>query len=118
MTPTNIFTANYIALPGLKPGAMFYGNKCVDSIINAVSLSLGVEKRSMQARSRLRHLVEARQIAIYLIKKHTNMSLSEIGKIFGGRDHTTAIHSIQVVNDLCDSNEEYKQRLLRIENLL
>ena len=118
MKPTNIFTANYMALPGLKPGAMFYGTKCVDSIINAVSLSLGVERKSMQAKTRIRHIVEARQTAIYLIKKHTNMSLAEIGKIFGGRDHTTAIHSIQVVNDLCDTDETYKQRLLQIENLL
>ena len=118
MIPTNIFTANYIALPGLKPGAMFYGTKCVDSIIDSVTLSLGVERMQLKAKTRLRHIVEARQIAIFLIKKHTNMSLAEIGRLFGGRDHTTAIHSIQVVNDLCDSDEQYKQRLLQIENLL
>lgn len=113
----DIAISNYMALPGLMPGVLFFGSKSPDSIIDAVVIALGVERSLLRSRTRIRHIVEARQIAIYLIKKNTTMSLAQIGKMFGGRDHTTAIHSINTVKNLC-LDETYKQRLLKIENLL
>jgi len=118
MTPTNIFTANYIALPGLKPGAVFYNTgMTVDHIINIVGKVLDITEKEMCSIHRYRRIVEARQIAMYMIRKHTTRSFAEIGTMFGGRDHTTAIHSINTVKNLC-LDETYKQRLLQIENLL
>jgi chromosomal replication initiator protein len=113
-----IFSANYIALPGLKPGVKFFGSKSVDAIISVVCKFLDVKLDQVKTKSRKRHLVVARQIAMYLIKKHTTTTFFECGQIFGGRDHTTAIHSVNTVKDLCFSDEIFKQRLLQIENLL
>lgn len=118
MKPTNIFTANYMALPGLKYGVSFFDIKHPAAIINAVCDVLDVKRHLLSRRTRKRYIVEARQIAMYLVKKHTKKNLTEIGKMFGGRDHTTAIHSIDKVEDRCFSDEQYKQRLLQIENLL
>ena len=115
MKPT---ISGYMALPGLKFNVQFAGHKNPDRIISAVCEFLYVTRRQLEQKTRKRYIVEARQIAMYLIRKHSSKSMQHIGSIFGGRDHTTAIHSIQVVNDLCDSNEQYKQRLLQIENLL
>ena len=47
----------------------------------------------LESKSRSRHLVNARQIAMYLVREMTEMSLPQIGKEFGGRDHTTVIHA-------------------------
>jgi chromosomal replication initiator protein len=118
MQQTDIKNTNYIALPGLKPGVKFYGSKSAESIIETVILFLGVKKDSLKEKSRLRHIVEARQISMFLIKKHTNLSLTEIGNLFGGRDHTTSIHSINKVQDMIDTEPQFKQRLLLIENRL
>jgi chromosomal replication initiator protein len=113
---TDIATTNYMALPGLKPGCEIYSNKTPEHIIEVVCKHLGLSVDDIRRERRFRHLVEARQIAMFLIKKHTPRSLNAIAFIFGGKDHTTVIHSIQTVESLCFSDHVYKQRLLKIEN--
>jgi len=116
---TDIATTNYMALPGLKPGAIIFGCKRTASdIISCVENEFGITYDRMKSIHRYRGIVEARMTAIYLIRKHTNISLFEIGKMFGGRDHTTAIHSINRTQDLIDTEPDFKQRLLMIENRL
>lgn len=110
---------NYVALPGLLPGTPIYGDsKSAGHIIKVVSDHLDVTEKEMFSIHRYRRLVEARQLSMFLIRKHTRRSFKEIGLLFGGRDHTTAIHSIQHVKDLCDSDEVYRNELLKIENKL
>lgn len=118
ITKTNINTANYFALPGMKFGFKFYENKSAENILNVVCKFLEVKRYLLNKRTRKGYIVKARQIAMFLIKKHTDKNLTEIGQLFNGRDHTTAVHSIQKVNQLCKQDEQYKQRLLQIENLL
>jgi len=116
---TKIEETNYMALPGLKPGNYFVGNTInIQDIVNCVGEEFLVTEQEMKSIHRYRRIVEARMSAIYLIKKHTKLSLFEIGKKFGGRDHTTAIHSIKRIQDLIDTEPEFKQRLLQIENRL
>ena len=50
--------------------------------------------------SRTRHLVNARQIAMYLTRELTDLSLPKIGQAFGGRDHTTVIHATNKIGGL------------------
>lgn len=118
MKTTDISQTNYIALPGLKPGTMFCHNVSATHITNIVGETMDVTPQEMYSRHRYRRLVEARQIAMFLIRKHTTRSLKDIAYMFGGRDHTTAIHSIQTVENLSFSNEDYRNRLLKIENNL
>jgi len=116
---TDIATTNYMALPGLKPGAIIFGcRRTAADIITCVEDEFGILYDKMKSIHRYRRIVEARHVAMYLIRKHTNISLFEIGKMFGGRDHTTAIHSIQHTQDLIDTEPDFKQRLLTIENRL
>lgn len=51
----------------------------------------------MYSSTRQRAIARPRQIAMYLARQHTSLSLSEIGRKFGGRDHTTVIHAIETV---------------------
>ena len=48
----------------------------------------------------------ARQIAMYLIRRMTNLSLKEIGKEFEGRDHTTVLHSIERIEKMVKESPE------------
>jgi chromosomal replication initiator protein len=48
---------------------------------------------------------------MYLAKKFTKSSLKNIGEHFGGFDHTTVIHSCQTVEDLMDTDNEYKEKV-------
>src|SRR3546814_12506043 len=54
----------------------------------------------MRSKRRARAVVRPRQIAMYLAKKMTPRSLTEIGRIFGGRDHSTVIHAVRTIEAL------------------
>ena len=78
----------------------------IDSIIAVVTEHFQVRIADLKSKSRLRNIVIPRQIAMYLTKELTNLSLKSIGYHFGGRDHSTVIHAIQTVNDLMDTDRE------------
>lgn len=59
-------------------------------------------------KSRKREVVQARQIAMYFSKRLTQNSLKNIGNAFGGRDHSTVIHSCQTVEDLMSTDRKFK----------
>lgn len=61
-------------------------------IITAVSRHFGISEEEIKGSSREKNIKEARNTAMFLIRNHTPLSLSEIGKIFGGRNHST-VHS-------------------------
>lgn len=67
------------------------------------------------AKTRKREVVQARQITMYLAKKFTKSSLKNIGEHFGGFDHTTVIHSCQTVENLMDTDAEYKEHMLELQ---
>lgn len=78
----------------------------IDTIIESVTEHFKVRIPDLKGKSRLREIVLPRQIAMYMAKELTNLSLKSIGYHFGGRDHSTVIHAIQTVNDLMDTDKE------------
>ena len=68
-----------------------------DSIIKEISRYFRLEEDQIRGQSRSRDCVNARQIAMYLIRRMTSNSLSDTGLEFSGRDHTTVLHSIEQV---------------------
>jgi len=64
-----------------------------DEIMQATSEYFGVSVEDLTGQSRSRVLVNARQVAMYLCRELTDLSLPRIGQAFGGRDHTTVMHS-------------------------
>ena len=71
----------------------------IESIQKVVASYFGLAPKDLRSKRRLKHVVEARQIAMYLAKKLTPFSLIDIGDKFGGKDHSTVIHSIKKVED-------------------
>jgi hypothetical protein len=84
---------NYSNRQNLKPV------KNLVTILANVCAHLGVDYNAAISRSRLRPLVEARQLYCYIAVKTTGESLVQIAKIIGDRDHTTVIHSHRVTKD-------------------
>ncbi len=74
----------------------------IDKIIDVVTEFFKIKVTEIKGKTRLREVVVPRQIAMYLAKEYTPLSLKAIGYHFGGRDHSTVIHAIQTANDLID----------------
>lgn len=86
----------------------------VEYIQNYVSNYFNIPVDLLKAKTRKREIVEARQIAMFLAKKFTDMSLKSIGQHFGNRDHSTVIHALTTVNDMMDTNRKFNATIQEI----
>src|SRR6202007_2091896 len=87
----------------------------IENIQKMVCEYYHIQYDKLLAKTRKREIVQARQITMYLAKKFTKCSLNNIGEHFGGFDHTTVIHSCQTVENLMDSDTEYKDSILELQ---
>ena len=69
----------------------------IDAIQKAVAEKFQVKQSQLKEKSNTKKVVYPRQVAMYLVKELTNASLPEIGRAFGGKHHTTVIHSINKI---------------------
>ncbi|MGA2144127.1 MAG: chromosomal replication initiator protein DnaA [Bryobacteraceae bacterium] len=70
----------------------------IDAIQKAVAERFQIKQSQLKERSNMRKVVYPRQVAMYLVKELTSASLPEIGRAFGGKHHTTVIHSINKID--------------------
>ena len=77
-----------------------------DVIIEVVCKFYNLEPSILRGQSRSKDISLARQIAMYQIRRMTNLSLKEIGKEFGNRDHSTALNAINRIEDLVKNDPE------------
>jgi chromosomal replication initiator protein len=82
-----------------------------DLIRQKVAQAWGVSPEALQSKKRTKDLTIPRQVAMYLIKEAFGLSLVEIGKLFGGRDHSTVIHSIAKVEEDMGSDPVFRERV-------
>jgi len=75
-------------------------------ILSLTAEAYGVTVTDLESPSRRQPLARARQIAMYLCRDLTALSLPKIGALFGGRDHTTALHGINKIRDMMTTDEE------------
>lgn len=86
----------------------------IDAIQKMVCEYFGISYNKLLEKTRKREIVQARQITMYLSKAFTKNSLKTIGAHFGGRDHTTVIHSCQTVKDLMDTDSMFKESVVEL----
>jgi len=87
----------------------------IDTIQKMVCEYFDVPYDKLLQKTRKREIVQARQITMYLAKAFTKNSLKTIGEHFGGRDHTTVIHSCQTVKDLMDTDGIFRENVLELQ---
>src|SRR5215203_4883365 len=87
----------------------------IENIQKMVCEYFDVTYDKLLQKTRKREIVQARQITMYLAKAFTKNSLKTIGEHFGGRDHTTVIHSCQTVKDLMDTDGVFRENVLELQ---
>ena len=87
----------------------------IETIQKMVCEYFDVPYDKLLQKTRKREIVQARQITMYLAKAFTKNSLKTIGEHFGGRDHTTVIHSCQTVKDLMDTDSTFRESVMELQ---
>jgi chromosomal replication initiator protein len=86
-----------------------------DEVIETVSKYYQVGKRLLLGESRARPIARPRQILMYLLRTHLGISLEEVGRIVGGRDHTTVMHAVEKVTQLATQDVQIREDILKIK---
>ncbi len=86
----------------------------IDTIQKAVADHYGIKQSQLKEKTNRKTIVEPRQVAMYLVKELTAASLPEIGRAFGGKHHTTVIHSIQRVTEMKQTSAEINRLIHRL----
>lgn len=87
----------------------------IDDILDKVGKHFNVTTDNINSRSRKRDYVVARQVSMYLAQKYTKMPASRIGKLVGGRDHSTVIHSCSQVEQRLKIDKAFSADITSIE---
>ena len=90
----------------------------IDEIQNKVSNYYNLKIEEMTSSRRIRSFARPRQVAMYLSKKLTTRSLPEIGRKFGGRDHTTVIHAVKKIEQLKIENSKFDEDINLITQII
>jgi chromosomal replication initiator protein len=83
----------------------------MEHIQRKVADFFGIKLSDMRAKNRTKSVAFPRQIAMYLSRQLTHASLSDIGRAFGGKDHTTVIHAVSKLQLLIQEDPKLKQTI-------
>ena len=85
--------------------------KCVADFYN-------IKVVDLKSKKKLKMLSHPRQIAMYLCRKLTKNSLPDIGKFFGGKDHTTVLHAVRKIEKMAETDPVFKKDVDSIERII
>ena len=89
-----------------------------ERIAKAVSEYYGVGMEQLQGQKREKSIVVPRQIAMYLMREETDVSLLRIGAELGGRDHSTVLHACGKINREMQVNDEMRREVAAVRELI
>ncbi len=90
----------------------------IEEIQKKVAEHFNIRVADMHSARRARQVARPRQVAMYLAKQLTARSLPEIGRKFGGRDHTTVMHAVKKVDELRDSDKSFAEDVELLRRML
>jgi chromosomal replication initiator protein len=90
----------------------------IDEIQKKVAEHYNIRLADMHSARRARAVARPRQVAMYLAKQLTSRSLPEIGRKFGGRDHTTVMHAVKKVEELRGSDPTFAEDIELLRRML
>jgi len=90
----------------------------IDAIQKAVAENFAMRDSALKQKNASRAVVVPRQIAMYLAKNLTEASLPEIGRQFGGKHHTTVMHSIAKIDELRRTDKDLNRTINKLQELL
>ncbi len=90
----------------------------IDLIQKRVSEHFNLREQDLKVRSNTRAIAFPRQVAMYIVKQLTTASLPEIGRQFGGKHHTTVLHSIHKIEEMRRSDKDLNRTITRLMDAL
>jgi chromosomal replication initiator protein len=90
----------------------------IEAILQVVADEFRLRPADLKTRDNSRKVVHPRQVAMYLCRELASASLPEIGRAFGGKHHTTVLHSIDKVQKQKQSSKELNRLLSKLSDLL
>jgi chromosomal replication initiator protein len=91
-------------------------NITIDDIVKIISRELNIKPSDMKSKKRTKNVVNARRIAIYLARNLTPNSMPQIAVYFGMKDHTAISHAMKKINEIIESDENFKVLLEELSN--
>jgi chromosomal replication initiator protein len=89
-----------------------------DDVMSLVTTEFAISARELTGKSRTQTVSLPRQVAMYLLREHTENSLEDVGRIFGNRDHTTVLYAVNKVRDRSQRDRMFKELLDGLSNRL
>ncbi|MGQ9871528.1 chromosomal replication initiator protein DnaA [Leptodesmis sp.] len=87
-----------------------------DDVLMVIAENFDVQIEDLKGNSRRREVSTARQVGMYLMRQHTELSLPKIGEVFGGKDHTTVMYSCDKIAQLKDNDPAMAQTLRQLSD--
>ncbi|WP_427162834.1 chromosomal replication initiator protein DnaA [Aliinostoc sp. HNIBRCY26] len=87
-----------------------------EAILQVIAENFDLSIEELKGNSRRREISWARQIGMYLMRQHTDLSFPRIGEEFGGKDHTTVLYSCEKITQLRDSDRSLSQTLKKLSD--
>lgn len=89
-----------------------------DEVLLAVCTHYSIGKRAMLGKARTKMIARPRQILMYILRTELQLSLEEVGRIVGGRDHSTVLHGVQRITKLSSEDVQTRDDIVRIKRYL
>ncbi len=93
-------------------------NITIDKIVQVTAECFNLKPEDVLSKKRTQDIALTRQVAMYLSRLLTDLSLPKIGDEFGGRDHTTVLHACKKIDSLISKDNDFKHRLDLIKNII
>jgi len=112
-TPIDIQLAKEVLKNIIKPKEELIS---IESIQKAVSHVFNIKVSDLRVKRKYKGYVLPRQVAMYLCRKLTNASLLEIGDKFGGKDHSTVLHSVKKIEEKMEKEASFRETVENLQN--
>lgn len=89
-----------------------------DDIMTLITSEFAITARELTGKSRTQTVSLPRQIAMYLLREHTESSLEDVGRIFGNRDHTTVLYAVNKIKERTQKDKMFKELMDGLGNRL
>ena len=89
-----------------------------EQILQTIAHEYGVSLEELISQSRSQRIAFPRQIAMYMLREESELSLPKIGEILGGRDHTTVMYGHEKITDLLETDKNLRRKLVNIQEIL
>jgi len=85
-----------------------------NAVLDAVARSFNVTVAALRGKDRDKDIVLPRQVAMYLLREETSLSLVQIGETLGGRDHSTVLHGCERIANAIEMDDRLRQRIITL----